>query len=89
MYNPTIWIRFVFNAPSLDTPISIPFIRTERFTVEKFWAKIEQVLQSHHNICLDETNYKLCAFTNAPKRRAVKREEYSSYAINYPNLNPM
>lgn len=48
------FVRLVFNAPQLDRPVSLPFIRRDQMNHEAFAAKLEATLQSHEEITLDE-----------------------------------
>ena len=48
-------IRLVFNAPQLDRPISMPFVRKDQLNNDMFANKLESTLQSHEEISLDET----------------------------------
>lgn len=50
-----ILLRLVFNAPQLDRPVSLPFIRRDQMNHEVFVSKLEDTLQSHENIGLDKT----------------------------------
>ena len=48
-------VRLVFESPSLNFPISLPFMRMDELTVERFLARVESVLQSYKHLRLDET----------------------------------
>ena len=48
-------VRFVFDSPVLNFPISLPFMRMDELTAEKFFRRIEAVLQSYKFIRFDET----------------------------------
>lgn len=50
-----ILLRLVFNAPQLDRPVSLPFIRRDQMNHKVFVSKLEDTLQSHENIGLDKT----------------------------------
>ena len=47
-------VRLVFQSTYLNFPIALPFLRVDELTVERFLARIEQVLQSYQHIRLDD-----------------------------------
>ncbi|XP_071509043.1 uncharacterized protein [Diadema antillarum] len=48
------FIRVVFNAPRLDKPVSMPFVRRDQLDNDAFSARLQSVLQSHEEVTLDE-----------------------------------
>ena len=51
---PRDMVRVVVNAPQLDKPIQLPFVRRDQFDRDMLGLRIESVLQSHQEISLDE-----------------------------------
>ena len=47
-------VRVVVNAPQLDKPVQLPFIRRNQFDRDMLGSRLESVLQSHEEISLDE-----------------------------------
>lgn len=47
------FVRLVLNAPQLDRPVSLPFIRRDQMNYQVFASKLESTLQSHEDISLD------------------------------------
>ncbi|XP_071477956.1 uncharacterized protein [Diadema antillarum] len=48
------FVRVVFNAPRLDKPISMPFVRKDQLRHDAFSTKLQATLQSHEELSLDE-----------------------------------
>ncbi|XP_071476164.1 uncharacterized protein [Diadema antillarum] len=47
-------VRIVFNAPQLERPVQLPFVRRDQLDHDMLAARIEAVLQSNEEISLDE-----------------------------------
>lgn len=47
------FVRLLLNAPQLDRPVSLPFIRRDQMNYQVFASKLESTLQSHEDISLD------------------------------------
>ena len=47
-------VRLILQAPELERPISLPFIKRDKLTVRRILTKIEIILQSHKTLKLDE-----------------------------------
>ena len=47
-------VRVVLQATGLDKPISLPFMRNDHLTVDRFMTRIEHVLQSHEELKVGE-----------------------------------
>ena len=48
-------VRFVLRSPQLEYPISLPFMPRERLTSERVLAEVERVVQSNHEIRLNDS----------------------------------
>ena len=48
-------VRFVFQSPLLEHPISLPFMPRQRLTTERVLAEIERVIQSNHEFRLNDS----------------------------------
>ena len=47
------YVSIVFNAPQLDKPVSMPFVKRNQLDRNAFSAKLESALQSHKEVSLD------------------------------------
>ncbi|MEW8544218.1 MAG: hypothetical protein AB2693_11855, partial [Candidatus Thiodiazotropha sp.] len=72
-------VRITVESPSLDYPISIPFLKIPELTADRFMSELERVLQSNEDFTIDESlvievtlvdmpdggvHQKRCAFVN-------------------------
>ena len=48
-------MRFVLRSPQLETPISLPFMSRERLTTERVLSEIERIVQSNHELRLNDS----------------------------------
>ena len=48
-------VRIILQAPDLEKPIALPFIKKDDLTMDRFMARIEHVLQSKKNLKLDSS----------------------------------
>ena len=50
---PRDMVKIVLNAPGLDHPLALPFIKKDDLTIDRFIARVEHVLQSNKDVKLD------------------------------------
>ncbi len=50
---PRDMVRIILQAPGLDKPIALPFIKKDDLTMDRFMARVEHVLQSKKDVKLD------------------------------------
>ena len=53
--DPHDMVRMIFHSPDLDFPISLPFLKMNDLTVERFLSRLEAVLQSYQTIRFDQS----------------------------------
>ena len=46
-------VRIILQAPGLDKPIALPFIKKDDLTMDRFMTRVEHVLQSKKDVKLD------------------------------------
>ena len=51
--SPNDMVRIILQAPGLDKPIALPFIKTDDLTMDRFMTRVEHVLQSKKDVKLD------------------------------------
>ncbi|XP_072021137.1 uncharacterized protein [Amphiura filiformis] len=50
---PRDMVRIILQAPGLDKPIALPFIKKDDLTIDRFMARVEHVLQSNKDVKLN------------------------------------
>ena len=77
-------VRFVLRTPQLEYPISLPFMTRERLTSERVLSEIERVVQSNHELKLDDSVSVNIVHVEMPyggtgnKRREINLDKYLS-----------
>ncbi len=77
-------VRFVLRTPQLEYPISSPFMPRERLTSERVLSEIERVVQSNHELKLDDSVSVNIVHVEMPyggtgnKRREINLDKYLS-----------
>ena len=54
-FRPKDMVRIILQAPGLDKPIALPFIKKDDLTMDRFMTRVEHVLQSKKDVKLDNT----------------------------------